>query len=182
LSAQKGYEFFVQAAACVLKQTQLVRFAIAGEGEEREKLHRLIQRLGLADRFSLLGFCWNVGTILASFDLFVSSSLWEGLPLAVLEAMQVGKPIICTPPAVPPELCNQEKGVLVVPAGDPEQLAEAILALARDPQRRQAMAVSALQASSSIPDQDSICNFDQFAAELALSDCRSLPMHKCHTQ
>lgn len=167
LSEQKGYEFFVQAAALVIRDFGAVRFAIAGEGEDRGKLERMIQRMDLEEHFCLLGFRQDAGTVLAGFDIFVSSSLWEGgRPLVVLEAMQLGKPIICTPAATPPEFSDGDQAVVVVPPCDPEALAKAILSLAKDPARRRQMGEAARQRSAIFDDQSSIREFDHFADDL----------------
>jgi glycosyltransferase involved in cell wall biosynthesis len=167
LSAQKGYRFLIEAAALVVSRNKSVRFVIAGEGEERDALERLADKLGLRDYVRLLGFRQDIGSVLASFDVFVSSSLWEGLPLSVLEAMQLGKPIVCTPAGAPPGVAPEAAGVEVVPAENANALAGAILTLVGDAERRKRMAAAAKSASASMEDERSISEFDKFAHEVA---------------
>jgi len=169
LHAQKGYEFFIRAAARVRERWKDISFVIAGDGEEREPLERLVRELGLDGKFHLLGFRHDAATVLASFDIFVCSSLWEGLPLSVLEAMQLGKPIISTPVGVEPEFLSPQSGVVIVPSADFEKLAEAIVVLARDSDLRIRMGTTVKQASYSFNDNSSIREFDRFLFETGTS-------------
>lgn len=172
LNSQKGYEFLVRAAAGVVREIASVRFVIAGEGEERAHLESLTDKLALRDHLRFIGFRQDIGNVIAGFDVFVSSSLWEGLPLSVLEAMQLGKPIICTPAGAPPGMAPEEAGIMVVPAENAEALAAAILALVRDPELRARMGKAAAAAAACLDDERSIREFDQFAQEIAASGKR----------
>jgi len=172
LHAQKGYDSFIRAAALVKKRWNDVSFAIAGDGEERERLERLIDELGLDGSFHLLGFRPDVGTVLASFDIFVCSSLWEGLPLSVLEAMRLGIPIISTPVGVEPEFLNPRSGVAIVPSEDDDKLADSIVALLEDSDRRVRMGATVKQASNAFDDESNIREFDRLILETALTSRR----------
>jgi glycosyltransferase involved in cell wall biosynthesis len=96
LSKQKNWELFIQAAALVSTWHDNVSFLIAGDGEEYDNLVAEISRLKLQNRFILKGYVENVNTFLSAIDIFVSSSSWEGLPYALLEAMYFRKPIIAS--------------------------------------------------------------------------------------
>jgi glycosyltransferase involved in cell wall biosynthesis len=128
LDRQKGFADLVKAAALVCRAHPDVRFAIAGEGPERPGLEALIAKLNLADRFQLCGFRSDIGTYLSALDLFVSSSLWEGLPIAVVEAMLLAKPVVATDVGGVSEVVIPGKTGILAKAGDPEGLAAAILA------------------------------------------------------
>jgi len=127
LDDQKGYEYLIRAARRVVDVYPQARFAIAGEGPRREELGRLIERLGLGEHFHLCGFQASVADFIAALDLFVSSSRWEGLPLAIVEAMLLGKPVVATDVGGNREIVEQGRTGLLVKAEDPPALAAAIL-------------------------------------------------------
>ena len=143
LSAQKGYRCLVQAAAAVVARQPDVHFVIVGAGEEAETLQQQAIAAGIAGHIHLLGAREDVEELFACMELFVSSSLWEGLPTVLLEAMAAGVPVIATRVSGTIELVeNGITGVLVAP-GDPQQLATAILAALVQPASGQAMAARA---------------------------------------
>jgi glycosyltransferase involved in cell wall biosynthesis len=127
LDPQKDYQNFVLAARLVLDKCPNVRFAVAGEGPLRLSLENLIARLGLKGRFHLCGFRPDVVNFLAALDVFVLSSRWEGLPLAVLEAMLLGKPVVATNVGGNAEVIGPPLTGQIVPPADPNALAEAVL-------------------------------------------------------
>ncbi|HVL18655.1 MAG TPA: glycosyltransferase [Gemmatimonadales bacterium] len=132
LDPQKGLHHLVAAAALVPE----ARVMVVGEGPERPALETEIARLGLGDRVHLLGFRSDVPDLLAASDLFVLPSLFEGLPLSILEAMAAGKPVVATAIGGNDEAVVDGATGLLVPPGDPQALADAIRALLRDPERR----------------------------------------------
>ncbi|MBD3162427.1 MAG: glycosyltransferase, partial [Candidatus Eisenbacteria bacterium] len=135
LHRQKGHRDLVEAAVRVLEEEPSCRFTIVGEGEERGALEREIAAAGLGERFSLPGATHDATAALADFDLFVLPSLWEGLPLTLLEAMAAGLPVIASDVDGIPEAVSEGKDGLLVPPRDPAALARAILGLLRDPDR-----------------------------------------------
>jgi len=109
--------------------------AIAGRGDLEDDLAARARAQGLADRIHLLGLRSDISAILAAADIFVLPSLSEGLPLAVLEAMFAGCPIVASDVGeIATVLEDGRAGVLVEPA-NPAALAEAIDALLNDPKR-----------------------------------------------
>lgn len=113
------------------------RLAIVGEGNERAALERRILQLGLGDRVRLLGNRNDVPALLAEADVFVLSSVGEGMPGVVLEAMASSLPVVATRVGGTGELVvDGETGTLVAPS-DPDALAAAIDAYVRDPALRQ---------------------------------------------
>ena len=134
LSPEKGYLDLLEAFASLLPRLPAARLLIAGDGALRETLQAKIQSLGLAGRVSLLGWRSDVPRLLSACDLFVSASHWEGLPIAVLEAMACALPVVA--PAVGDllEVISPETGVLV-PPGQPQELARALETVLVDPER-----------------------------------------------
>jgi glycosyltransferase involved in cell wall biosynthesis len=141
LHAQKGLPYLLRAASAIPDAV----FAIAGEGEEREALESLARSLGIAERVRFLGHRRDVAALLAACDVFVLPSLYEGLPLSVLEAMAAGAPVVATDIGGTNEaLTNDDTGVLVPPA-DAAALARAIQALLADRERARRLAAAARQ-------------------------------------
>ncbi len=140
LTRQKGYEVLLAAAPRVLCKCPNACFVIVGGGELAEALAAQARDLGVAERVFFTGIRDNIETILPGFDLFVSASLWEGLPTVLLEAMAAGTPVVATRVSGTVELVEDGvTGTLVAP-GDPEQLADAILSSIAHRELTQAMA------------------------------------------
>lgn len=115
------------------------RLAVVGEGPMRDDLTAMIALDGLTGRVDLLGACEDVSAVLRAADLFVLASRWEGHPLAVLEAMMSGLPVVATAVGgVPEQVLEGETGFLVPPE-DPEALARALRRLLDDPNLRRRM-------------------------------------------
>jgi glycosyltransferase involved in cell wall biosynthesis len=111
-----------------------VRVLVAGDGDERERIHGLAKELGLGPEWvTFLGFRKDVPELLAGMDFFVLPSRMEGLPLAVLEAMARSLPVVVTPVGGVPEAVTDGEHGLVVPVDDPRALAEAMGRLAQEP-------------------------------------------------
>ena len=96
LVPQKGHTYLVDAARIVLQELPDTTFLIAGEGRLREKLTVRAEGAGPGERIRFLGQRDDIPELLASLDLFVMPSLWEGLPYALLEAMAVGVPVVAS--------------------------------------------------------------------------------------
>lgn len=143
----KGHTVLVDALA-LLAAPPLPRFprlhvAIAGRGELEALLRSRAAHLGVRDRLHLLGLRSDIGNVLAGADLFVLPSLSEGVPLALLEAMLAGKPVIASAVGeVPTVLDGGRAGTLVAPA-DAAGLAAAMDALLSDRVRARALGAAA---------------------------------------
>jgi glycosyltransferase involved in cell wall biosynthesis len=107
-----------------------LRLKIVGDGPERAALEAQARAAGVQDRVEFLGFRTDVSAILASADVFVLSSLSEGLPMAALEAMQVSLPIVATRVGGMPQVVNEGANGFLVDSGNAEQLADRIRFLA----------------------------------------------------
>lgn len=106
--------------------TQRWHVAIAGRGEEEASLRKLAVESGIADRVHLLGYRPDVPNVLAAGDVYVMPSLSEGLPLALIEAMFAGKPVVASNVGGIPEVVTDTVDGLLVPPADPQALAAAL--------------------------------------------------------
>jgi glycosyltransferase involved in cell wall biosynthesis len=142
LDAQKGVTHLLDAAAVVPDAV----FAIAGDGPDRAMLEARASALGLTERVRFLGHRRDVPALLASADLFVLPSLYEGLPLAALEAMAAGVPVIATAIGGTSEIVRDGETGTLVPPGDGAALGVAIARVLadRDAAARLARAARAL--------------------------------------
>ena len=138
LSPEKGVDLFLQAAALVLQQSAEVQFVIAGDGPERGALEVLAAHLGIARHLQFLGRCDAMPELLASLDVIVSASRFEGLPMTILESMAAGRPIVATSVGEIPTVLDGGCAGMLVPPGDTAALAQAVLTLLNDPELRHA--------------------------------------------
>ena len=139
LAPHKGQRHLVDAAARVVAEVPDARFVIVGAGELRDALLEQIARLGLERHVLLTGFRTDALALLKGFDLFVMSSVTEGLGTSVLDAMACGRAVVATRAGgIPESVVDGETGLLV-PTRDPAALASAVLRLLRAPDRRQAL-------------------------------------------
>lgn len=129
LDPQKGHTYLLQAAALVPEAV----FALVGDGEQRAALEAQARSLGLQDRVLFLGHRADIPELLASCDLFVLPSLFEGFPLSVLEAMAAGKAVVTSDIGGTDEAVVHRETGLLVPPGDATALAAAIRTLLGDP-------------------------------------------------
>jgi len=145
LAEQKGYTHLLAAMPKVLQRHPEARLVLLGDGELRSQLKAQAKELGLESQVELAGQVNNVLDRLKGFDLFVSSSLWEGLPTVIMEAMAVGVPVIATDiPGSQEMISHKKNGWLVTPA-EPSSLANAICELIENPQLRQQICEAAKQ-------------------------------------
>lgn len=147
LRAQKRYPDLLDAARAVVDRDPRVRFVTAGQGPLAHEVRARRDALGLGDRFALLGYRDDVPRLLAAADLFVLASAHEGLPVAVMEAFALGVPVVATAVGGLVEAVTDGVSGLLVPPGDPDALAAAILRAA-DPAVRAELAAGADAAST----------------------------------
>jgi glycosyltransferase involved in cell wall biosynthesis len=137
LRAQKAYEVLIEAAVQLRRTSGPdLRVLIAGEGPERPALEELIDNRGMAGTVLLLGMRSDVPDILAALDVAVCCSDYEGSPLAVMEYMDAGLPVVATRVSGLPDVVVDEETGFLVPPRDPEALAGAIAQLLGDADAR----------------------------------------------
>lgn len=141
LSEQKAPLDLVEAFGATARDGPYsgVWFVIVGDGLLRGQVEQRLQELGIADRTILTGLRRDVPELMATFDLFVLSSLWEGLPRVLPQAMATGLPIVCTGADGSSEAVTDGQNGFVVPRGEPAALAEKAIRLLKDPDLRQRM-------------------------------------------
>ena len=135
LEEQKGHRFLLEA--CHLLQEDLqFKVVFAGDGRLRQELERKAHELGLSPNVGFLGPRSDVAEILRALDIYVMPSLWEGLSLAMLEAMAAGLPLVISDVSGVTQAFGDEECGVRVPPRDAPALAEAIRDLAESPERR----------------------------------------------
>jgi glycosyltransferase involved in cell wall biosynthesis len=129
LCAQKGPRYLLEAATLVLETRPETIFLMVGEGPLRAEIEDSAKELHLSGHLLLLGWRNDVAAIIACVDVVVLSSLWEGLPYTLLEAMASGKPVVATAVNGSKELIRDGQTGLLVPPADSRALADAVLTL-----------------------------------------------------
>ena len=139
LVPHKGQRHLIEAAAIVVRQVPDARFVIAGEGALRPMLERQIKEHRLEKHVFLAGFRPDILSVHKAFDVFVMSSLTEGLGTSLLDAMACGKPIVATRAGGMPEVVVEGLTGLLVEPRDDGAMAAAIVRLLRDRALRREM-------------------------------------------
>lgn len=141
LSPEKGLRYLIEAAALALQERPNLEFLLIGDGPERMTLAQLATRLGIADRLRFQGAVPHetVAAALQRMDIFALPSLAEGFGVAAVEAAAMELPVIGTNTQGIPDVVKDGETGLLVPPKDPRALADAILSLAADPERRHQM-------------------------------------------
>jgi glycosyltransferase involved in cell wall biosynthesis len=124
---QKGHRFLIEAAANLIKKFPQICLLFIGDGELREELEIQTKSLGLDEHIRFLGLRSDVPLLLKASDYFVLPSLWEGLPVALIEAMASGLPVIATQVSGTKEVMLHNQTGLLVPPGEVEPLRKAML-------------------------------------------------------
>lgn len=144
LVPHKGQRHLIDAAALVLRAVPDARFVIVGEGELHEALERHIHERHLEKHVFLTGFRHDVPGLIKGFDLFVMSSVTEGLGTSLLDAMACGRPIVATTAGGMPEVVVDGETGLLVPVRDDRAMAAAIVHLLQDRGLRERMGAAGL--------------------------------------
>ncbi|MFV2044190.1 MAG: glycosyltransferase [Anaerolineales bacterium] len=147
LTKQKGHEVLFQAMNTVC-ETHSPHLLVIGTGPKETELREQARKLGISKNVHFLGSRSDVLALLASLDLVVSSSLWEGLPTVLLEAMAMEVPVVATNVSGSHEIVKNGVTGLLVPSQDPDGLAKAITAMLDDPTQARAMAMRAREYSA----------------------------------
>jgi glycosyltransferase involved in cell wall biosynthesis len=137
LVRQKGFSFLIKAIHLIISKGQSCRLVILGKGGEKEELKSLAIKLGIDDKVEFLGFQQNPYKYLTRSTAFVLSSLYEGFPNVLLEALALGVPSVATScPTGPDEIITEGENGLLVQPSDEKALADAIKRLLDDAELR----------------------------------------------
>lgn len=139
LRPQKALDVLLRAAAMLVDEFETLRVVVVGDGPERDSLAALARELGIGDHVILTGFRSDARSILAAFDVAVSSSAFEGSPLATMEFMDAALPIVATRVGGVPDLIEDGVHGLLVEAGDVEALAAGVRQILANRSAAQAM-------------------------------------------
>jgi glycosyltransferase involved in cell wall biosynthesis len=123
---------FLEAAVRIRAARPEARFAVVGDGELRSELEAQARRLGLAEAVTFHGWRTDLESVYADLDVVVNSSLNEGTPVALIEAMAARRPVVATRVGGTPDLIGDDERGRCVPARDPDALAHAVLATLAD--------------------------------------------------
>jgi glycosyltransferase involved in cell wall biosynthesis len=133
LYSVKGHRFAVEALALLQTRYPRLHLAIAGRGDLADALQRQAEDYGVGGRLHLLGLRGDISNVLAGADVFVLPSVSEGLPLALLEAMLSGRPVVASDVGEVRTVLDDGAAGVLVPAGDAAALADALAGLLHAP-------------------------------------------------
>jgi glycosyltransferase involved in cell wall biosynthesis len=156
--AQKGYPDLLTAARKVVDAVPGVVFLAIGYGPDEAAIRRLRAELGLEDAFHLLGQRHDVMRILGCSDVFALASRYEGGPIAVMEAMAAGLPVVVPLVGFVPDVVTDGVEGWVVEPGRPDQLAERLVDVTTDQARRREMGRAALERSAQFDVADAVAS------------------------
>jgi glycosyltransferase involved in cell wall biosynthesis len=130
----KGHEFFVRAARLIVDRIPNCRFLIVGQGEGKllDDLKQQIDQLKLRESVHLVGFREDIPFVLSQLDVFVLSSITEGLSIATIEAMALARPVVVTDSGGPAEIVEDGRTGFLTPPADPRAMAEKVVQLLND--------------------------------------------------
>ncbi len=166
LSPQKAPLDFVQAAAQVAAQYPNTYFMMVGDGPLRQEVEQLARELGIADRLVLTGLRRDVPELLAAFDLFALSSLWEGLPRVLPQAMATRLPIVATACDGSAEAVEDGVNGFLVPPGEPAVLAQRLCQLLAQPPLAEQLGAAGYARVQEFSDRGMVHAIDQLYTKL----------------
>jgi glycosyltransferase involved in cell wall biosynthesis len=148
LTGQKGFDLLIRAFAQVVPERPDWELRIYGDGSQRAELERLIAELGLNGSVRLMGATSEIGEELARASVFALSSRFEGFGMVLVEAMSKGVPVVSFDcPRGPSEIVDDGVDGVLVPNGDVDALASALVELTGDEQRRRSLGAAGLEKS-----------------------------------
>lgn len=146
LSNQKGLTYLLEAMVTVLESHPNVHLIIVGSGPLESELRRKIEISGLGEKVLITGWRKDARRLMKAFDIFALPSLWEGLPVVLLEAMAAGLPAVCSDVGDNARVISDGKSGIIVPAADSNALASALLRLLDDSALARSMGKNARRA------------------------------------
>lgn len=167
LRPAKDYQMLLEAAALLSAKDARYKVVIAGHGSGKlyEDLRALRARLGLERRVFFLGFRADVVAFLRSLDIFVLSSITEGLSISTMEALACGLPVVVTRSGGPEEIVRHEDNGLLVDIESPAQMAAAVERLVADAALRNALSAGALRAAARFSEAGMITAYEALYEE-----------------
>jgi len=136
LRQEKNQKLAVDAVALALQKRPNLKLIVCGDGDCRDELEKQVKDRGISDKTFFLGFRFDIPEVLSALDLFCLPSVYEGMPVSVLEAWTSNKAVVATDVIGIHDLVDQDKNGLLVPPGDPQAMADAISSLMADTAHR----------------------------------------------
>jgi glycosyltransferase involved in cell wall biosynthesis len=168
LSAQKAHEVLLDAVARCLPDVPNLRVVLIGDGDRSAALRRYAAELGITSRTTFMGIRRDVTELLPGFDVSCLSSVHEGVPIALMEAMAASVPIVASDCGSVRDIVTDGKEGFVVPVRDSHLLADRLRLLAGDDQLRRRLGKSARsRAEREFSIEKTARGYEQLLAELA---------------
>ncbi|MGH2395796.1 MAG: glycosyltransferase family 4 protein [bacterium] len=142
----KGVSFFIAAAKQIVQQIPNAHFVVIGDGPDRLRLERQVDEAGLRDHVRFLGWRKDLERLYPDLDVVVLSSMNEGTPVAIIEAMAAGRPVVASCVGGVPDVIEDGVTGLLVPSKDPAALASAVVWLVTHAEARRRMGKAAREA------------------------------------
>ncbi len=139
LSEEKGLRYLIEAVSELKKFGLEVRIVIIGEGPGRSEIERWVMERGISNSVIFAGFQRDIKKWLPSIDIFVLPSLTEGTPIALLEAMAAGLPVVASAVGGIPEVVNSGKNGILIPPANPGELVNALLTVSKNDRLRKSL-------------------------------------------
>lgn len=143
LSEEKGIRYLLKAGSILRRQALSIKIVLIGEGPERERLEELSCKEGLTQQVIFAGFQKDAVSLLPALDIFVLPSLTEGTPMAILEAMSYGLPIVASRVGDLPKIISHEEDGILIDPGDSQGIGEGILQIVKDKDLKNNISVNA---------------------------------------
>lgn len=134
--SHKGIEYFLKAIPEVINKHPQIRFLLVGDGPEKENILNIVSHLHIENLLTILPYQKNIENLLGIIDILVVSSVTEGLPYTVLEAMLYGIPVVATEVGGIPEIIEDEKDGILIPPYSASKISEKIINLFEDESKR----------------------------------------------
>jgi glycosyltransferase involved in cell wall biosynthesis len=144
-----------------------VRFVAVGQGPQEAEIRALLVRLRLAEHFRLTGYRADAVRVMSGFDVFCLASHHEGLPIAMLEAVTLGLPVVATDVGGIRDFFGNGRDAVLVPPARPQELAEAIIDVVTDADRRATMADAAAERRPELAVERGVHQMERIYAEAA---------------
>jgi len=145
LSKAKGIDYFIAAMPLILQQEPNVKFIIASNGPEEKKLKKQVRQLGLTSKVTFTGWAEDIFSIMESIDIFVMPSRREGCPIALFEALALSRPVVASKIEGISDIISDGEDGLLVDTANPEEFAERIVFLCRNPEKATLLGESGYQ-------------------------------------
>jgi len=139
LEPRKGYKYAVLAARKLVQNHDNIKFLFIGDGWYRSKLEKMVRQNGLEDSIIFTGYREDVAEVMATFDIALLTSLWEGLPQVLVQAAASGKPIVTFAVEGAKEVVKDGVNGFIVPSKDVDSLVEKVEYLLSDLEKARAM-------------------------------------------